>query len=265
MKILRAIKDTESVGGDQLEQLTGKLQELLRAKEGAHVDVDALLASKLQELFGYRKEDSCAFWNAMLVAVSSLQKKSVVLAPAIETRYAKWRTFLTGEANARALLSLVPADCNVRQLLEHEVFTTCGTLEAVETIILTPGDFGYDEDPTMDELLDPVRLATWSEMHAHLLPPGYEVGLIPVKPSLHVCIQFRNQEKQKDQSVGERVLSLGMERVQHPEHGASIFEMGTNSGERWFEAVSAYPDQRCALDRSFVFLLSRIVREPELV
>ena len=138
--------------------------------------------------------------------------------------------------------------------MKQKAFTTLDAEEALDTIVLTPKDFGYERMPTTTELLDPTRLMEWSRQNAHRLPEGCVVELLSAEAGPHIRDQY------KDQPNGE-ILWMAMERITDPDGYPDVFRIGRYSdGKQWLSAGWANPDDEWNLDDRFVFRLRKVVQ-----
>lgn len=215
------------------------------------------LAIKLYELFGRAKSGAYASLDEVLEAVQLVieGKEPVASTLTTEEKFAKWRTFLIGGVNAKALLVRVQAGFTVsdwaKDLMKQNAFTTQDAEEEIDTIILTPADFGYERMPTTTELLDPARLAEWSKQNASRLPQGYAVDLLPAEAGPHIRDQY------KDQPKGE-VLWIAMERINVSVGCPLVFLVRRlDDGEQWLVGGHAYPASRWRLGGRIVFRLRK--------
>lgn len=230
------MKAKASVTDGQLGQLAVKQHELFRrAKEGTYDNLDEVLAG-LQTL------------------VEGEEPTAPTLV--VEPKFAAWRTFLIGGVNAKALLVRVQAGFTVsdwaKDLMMQRAFTTQDAEEEIETIILTPADFGYERNPTTTELLDPARLAEWSTQNAARLPQGYVVELLPAEAGPHIRDQY------KDQPKGE-LLWIAMERIADSDGYPLVFHVKRIvGGERWLYGDFAHPANQWDLGYRIVFRLRKV-------
>lgn len=175
-----------------------------------------------------------------------------------ESNFAKWRTFLIGGVAKTPLIRLLKSKFRVSSyatdLMKSSQFETQDAEESIDTIVLTPADFGYKGTrPTTAELLDPARLAEWSAQNAERLD-GYVVELLPITTGPHIRFQY------KDQPNGE-FLWIAMERI--IDSGSHcIFEVKTDSdGKGWLDAGWADPSDLWDMGDSFVFRLRKVTRD----
>lgn len=172
-------------------------------------------------------------------------------------RLMAWYTFRIGGVDAKALLKRVEAQFFLgdlaTDLMKSLAFTTQDTEEGIETIILTPADFGYERNPTTTELFNPNRLLEWSKQNAARLRQGCVVELLPAEAGPHIRDQY------KDQPKGE-VLWIAMERMTAYDGSRCIFRVGRDlDGEQWLG--TSWADHRSRwhnLDRRFVFRLRKV-------
>lgn len=216
------------------------------------------LAVRQHDFFRRAKAGSYANFDDMMTAFQAFIEGKMPEAPvlALEERFAKWRTFLIGGVAKKALLKRVETGFTVgdyaRSLVNNRAFTTLGAEEEIDTIILTPADFGYTRNPTTTELLDPARLREWSEQNAHLLPEGYVVELLPAEAGPHIRDQY------KDQPNGE-VLWIAMERIADSDGDPIVFAVGRDGGgERWLSTNWTLPGLVWRLDYRIVFRLRKV-------
>lgn len=219
------------------------------------------LAVKQHELFQRAKKGVYAAFDEMLEALQQVIEGKEPAAPplAVEEKFAKWRTFLIGGMNAKALLARVQADFTVsdwaKYMMKQKVFTTLGAKEEIETIILTPADFGYERMPTTTELFDTTRLAEWSKQNAARLPQGYAVELLPAEAGPRIRDQY------KDQPKGE-VLRIAMERIIDSGGYPDVFFVERDGGGRqWLSGGTASPAFRWDLGFRVVFRLRKVAQD----
>lgn len=222
----------------QLGQLAVRQNDFFRrVKAGSYADFDAVMA-------------------AFQVVIEGKMPEPPVLH--VEPGLTKWRTFLIGGVAKKALLKRVEAGFTVsdyaRSLVNNRAFTTLGAEESIDTIVLTPKDFGYERMPTTTELLDPTRLAEWSAQNAERLD-GHVVELLPAEAGPHIRDQY------KDQPNGE-VLWIAMERITDSYGGPSVFTVGRrDGGGQWLDARWARPGSQWRLGRRIVFRLRKVTQD----
>ena len=153
------------------------------------------LAIKLYELFGRAKKGSYKRLDEVLDAVQLVIEGKAPTAPdlAVE-KFTKWRTFRIGGTSAKKLYAWLKQRCTVGRWVENMM--KCSHFaphdEDIETIILTPTDFGYKDEPSGCELLSPARLTEWSRLNAERLD-GYVVELLPAEAGPHIRDQYQGQ------------------------------------------------------------------------
>ena len=217
------------------------------------------LAVKQHELFGRAKRGVYESIDEVLAAVQRVieGKEPIIPTLSVDQKFAKWRTFIIGGFVPRALLSRVETGCKVgdgaKNLMRQVSFTTRSMVEeGVETIILTPADFGYERQPTVTELLDPTRLAEWSKQNAHRLPADYVVELLPAEAGPHIRDQYKDQLKYE-------VLWIAMKRIADSNGNQHVFGLErSDDGERKLHTGWMHPDDPCSLDRRLVFRLRKV-------
>ncbi len=170
----------------------------------------------------------------------------------------KWRTFLIGGVAKKALLQRVKAGFEVgsyaEDIMKKSAFTTLDKEEAIDTIVLTPADFGYTWMPTTTELFDPTRLREWSMQNAERLD-GHVIELLPAEAGPHIRDQYR------DQPNGE-VLWIAMERIGGSDGRPSVFYVGRDDhGEQWLRTDWARPDGQWLLGDRIVFRLRKVTKD----
>lgn len=219
------------------------------------------LAVKQHELFRRAKEGAYANLEQVLYAIQSVIEGKQPTIPTLvtETTFAKWRSFLIGGVDKKALLKRVEAGFSVgdwaKDLMKRPAFTTQDAEEEIETIILTPKDFGYERNPTTTELFDPARLAEWSKQNAARLPQGYVVELLPAEAGPHLRDQY------KDQPKGE-ILWIAMERITDSGGSPLVFDVKRHDGGgRWLRTHWTDPDDRWDLDDRIVFRLRKVTQD----
>lgn len=216
------------------------------------------LAVKSHELFRRAKEGTYAEFDQVLAGLQTLIEGKEPTAPTLTTeeRFAKWRKFLIGGVNSKALLARIQAGFTVtdsaKDVMKQKAFTTQDAEEEIETIILTPADFGYERQPTTTELLDPTRLAEWSKQNARRLPSGYVVELLPAEAGPHIRDQY------KDQPKGE-LLWIATERIVDSGRALRVFTVKRNDGdERRLHAYWAGPESQWYFGNRIVFRLRKV-------
>lgn len=218
------------------------------------------LAVRQHDLFERAKRGVYADFDQMMVALQRVIEGKVPEPPVlvVEPKFASWRTFLIGGVAKKALLQRVKAGFSVsdwaEDLMKRPAFTTQDAEEAIETIILTPADFGYERTPTTTELLDPTRLAEWSAQNTERLN-GHVVELLPAEAGPHIRDQY------KDQPNGE-VLWIAMERITDSDGYPRVFTvLRYDGGEQWLYAGWASPGDRWSLDGRVVFRLRKVTQD----
>jgi hypothetical protein len=172
--------------------------------------------------------------------------------------FAVWRSFHIGGMNVKALLATLKAHGFsvsdwAEDLMKQKAFTTESTEKVIDTIILTPSDFGYERNPTTVELLDPIRLAQWSHENVERLN-GHVIGPLAAEAGPHIRDQY------KDQPLGE-VLFMAMECIIASGGSTDIFTVERHgSGEQWLDANWASPDGKWDLGSRFVFRLRKAIQ-----
>lgn len=216
------------------------------------------LAVRQYDLFRRVKAGSYANFDDVMAAIQAVIEGKMPEPPTlhVEPGFAKWRSFLIGGVAKKALLQRVKAGFQVsgyaESLVNNRDFTTLDVEEEIDTIVLTPADFGYQRQPTTTELLDPTRLREWSEQNAERLD-GHVVELLPAEAGLHIRDQY------KDQPKGE-VLWIAMERITGSDGRPRVFGVGrSDDGEQWLHAGWADPDGRWYLSSRIVFRLRKKV------
>jgi len=170
----------------------------------------------------------------------------------------KWRTFLIGGVDKKVFLKRIEAGFMVsdyaKSLVNNCAFTTLDKEEEIDTIILTPADFGYERMPTTTELLDPIRLAEWCAQNAERLD-GHVVELLPAEAGPHIRDQY------KDQPNGE-VLWIAMERITVSDGSPSVFNVRRDSGgKQWLRSRWTGPGFQWFLDYRIVFRLRKVTKD----
>ncbi|HUQ29936.1 MAG TPA: hypothetical protein VM103_00220 [Candidatus Paceibacterota bacterium] len=221
----------------------------------------AQLAVKQHELFARAKKGVYASFEVMLDALQQVIEGKVPTIPVLASageKFAKWRTFLIGGVDKKSLLQRVKSGFSVsdwaQDLMKQKAFTTLEKEEEIDTIILTPRDFGYERNhPTTVELLDPVRLAKWSQENAERLD-GHVVELLPAEAGLHIRNQY------KDQPLGE-VLWIAMERITDSDGDPCVFIVERfDGGEQWLNTYWTRPDAEWNLGNRIVFRLRKVTQ-----
>jgi hypothetical protein len=216
------------------------------------------LALKQHELFRRAKEGTYDNFDEVLAGLQTLIEGKEPTAPTlvVEPKFAAWRTFLIGGVGKKALLARVESGFSVgdwaKDMVKQKAFTTQDAEEEINTIILTPADFGYERNPTTAELLDPTRLAEWSRQNAHRLPEGCVVELLPAEAGPHIRDQY------KDQPKGE-ILWIAMERITDSGGCPNVFYVGRGGdGEQGLGGGHALPTSRWLLGHRIVFCLRKV-------
>lgn len=224
-----------TVTDGQLGQLAVKQNELFaRAKKGVYADLDEVLEAVQLVIEGK---------PPTIPTLATLEKSST------------WRSFLIGGIAPKALLAQTQSGSavsdSVKDMMKQKAFTTQVAEEEIETIILTPADFGYKRPPTTTELLDPVHLAGWNQKNACRIPLGYAVELLPAEAGPHIRNQY------KDQPKGE-CLWVAMERITGSDGNPYVFRVGRDGdGEQWLIARWTNPDGQWGLGFRLVFRLRK--------
>lgn len=169
--------------------------------------------------------------------------------------FQSWRTFKIGGVAKSQLLKRMKADFTVsdyaENLMKRREFTTLSAEESIDTIILTPKDFGYERYLTTTELLDPTRLREWSEQNAERLD-GHVVELLPAEAGPHIRDQY------KDQPIAE-VLWIPMERITDSDGVPRVFSVWqSGGGEQRLRTGWAGPDRPWNPDYRFVFRFRKV-------
>ncbi len=220
----------------QLGQLAVRQHDFFeRVKRGAYADFDQVM-------------------TAFQVVIEGRMPEPPILA--VKEVFAAWRSFLIGGVAYKPLLARVKAGYEVsswaEDLMRQKVFTTLPVEESIDTIILTPTDFGYERMPTTTELLDPARLAEWSRQNAHRLPEACVVELLPAEAGPHI------RDQHKDQPKGE-ILWIAMERIVDSDRRPSVFAVKRRGdGRRWLRTDWAYPESQWDLGGRLVFRLRKV-------
>lgn len=216
------------------------------------------LAVRQHDFFERVKRGAYADFDQVMAAFQAVIEGRVPEAPVlhVKPKRTKWRSFLIGGVNHKTLLARVAANSKVsdwaKDIMKQKAFTTQETEENIDTIILTPADFGYEKMPTTTELFDPDRLLRWSMQNAAHLPEGCVVELLPVESGPHIRDQY------KDQSKGE-YLWIAMERITDSRGYPSVFCVERrDSREQWLNASWARPGNQWGFDARFVFRLRKV-------
>jgi hypothetical protein len=217
------------------------------------------LAVRQNDLFRRAKAGTYADFDQMMTALQAVIEGKMPEPPVlvVEPGLTKWRTFLIGGVSKKALLKRVEAGFTVsdyaKSLVNNRAFTTLDKEEAIDTIVLTPADFGYTRNPTATELLDPTRLE-WSEQNAERLN-GHVVELLPAEAGPHIRDQY------KDQPNGE-VLWIAMERISDSHGYPYVFAVERDSdGRQWLNAFWTYPGHQWHLGYRIVFRLRKVAQD----
>lgn len=218
------------------------------------------LAALQNDLFIHAKEGRYADFYAMMTALRAFIEGKTPEPPLIMPlpELAKWRTFQVGGMSKKALCARVKSGFSMGALVDgitkRPEFTTCGPEQDIDTIVLTPDDFGYERPPTTAELLDPAWLSQWSEQNREQLG-DYAVELLPAEAGLHVRDQY------KDQPSGE-VLWIAMEPIPCPEGRPYVFGVQRNSDkERCIVARLAGTNRQWSFRDRILFCLRKITQE----
>lgn len=189
--------------------------------------------------------------------------KTLVTEQVKSPRFTAFRKFFIGGVSKdtfEAFLERLKTTCSVGEYVEnfvakHPAFTMRGTKEEIDTIILTPVDFGYERMPTITELFDPARLAKWSKKNAHRLPEGCVVELLPAEAGPHIRHQYKNQPPITCLFVAMEPVTLEVSRE------PIIFRIGRHKdGERWIYTSPVFPEAKWYPTCSFVFRLRKVTQ-----
>lgn len=185
------------------------------------------------------------------------RKLPIVQARTITERFPKWRMFRIGGVTKEVLLQRIEAGSSIakwaKDLMKQPKFTTQETEENIETIILTPTDFGFKQMPTSRELFDQKRLFEWSVQNATRLPQGYVVELLPAEAGPHIRDQYNDQMK------GE-VIWVAMDPITDSGGGPGIFSIYWGIfGVQWLASVFVRPEEQWFAGTRIVFRLRKIV------
>ncbi|MEO6536389.1 MAG: hypothetical protein ABIT47_01745 [Candidatus Paceibacterota bacterium] len=218
------------------------------------------LAVRQHDLFRRVKSGSYANFDDVMAALQTVIEGKMPEPPVlvVEPGLTKWRTFLIGGVAKKELLKRVEAGFTVsgyaKSLVNNRAFTTLDKEKPIDTIVLTPADFGYTHNPTTTELLDPTRLREWSEQNAERLN-GHVVELLPAEAGPHIRDQY------KDQSNRE-VLWIAMERITDSDGRPDVFTVRRISdGGRWLDTGWTDPDGQWDLDDRIVFRLRKVAQD----
>ncbi len=199
-------------------------------------------------------------FDQVMKALQSIHDGKAPVIPTLvsEPKLTPWRTFLIGGVAKKALLKRVEAGFTVsdyaRSLVNNRAFTTLDKEEEINTIILTPADFGYERMPTTTELLDPTRLAEWSAQNAERLD-DHVVELLPAEAGPHIRDQYKDQPN-------DELLWIAMERITDSVGSPCVFVIERDSGgEQWLGAGWAVPGRQWGLDDRIVFRLRKVTQD----
>lgn len=217
------------------------------------------LAVRQYDLFRRVRSGSYANFDDVMKALQTVIEGKTPEPPllVVTPAFAKWRTFLIGGGTKKALLKRVEAGSTVsdyaKLLVNNRAFTTLDKEERIDTIILTPADFGYEHSPTTTELLDPTRLAEWSAQNAERLD-GHVVELLPAEAGPHIRDQYM------DQPNGE-VLWIAMKAITDSDGYPGVFGVGRrDDGEQWLGTGWADPVIQWGLGYRIVFRLRKVTQ-----
>lgn len=218
------------------------------------------LARRQHDLFERVKKGVYENFNEVLDAVQAIIEGKTPVIPMLATiaKLTKWRSFMIGGSKKTLLLQRLQATFSVgdwaRDLMGRDAFTTLSEKELIDTIILTPADFGYEEMPTTADLLDPTRLAEWSKQNAERLD-GHVVELLPAEAGPHI------REQYLDQPNGE-ILWIAMERIVDSDGGPRVFRVGRDGGGGlWLSTFWTDPDDQWGLGGRVVFRLRKVTQD----
>ncbi|MDB5264830.1 MAG: hypothetical protein JWN64_401 [Parcubacteria group bacterium] len=226
---------------------------------GRDINWDALTSGNVQAIIDLSPEERTARFTTWLQNGACLIVKSDETHACTDLpKFAKWRTFLIGGVAKEVLLKRVEAGFVVsdyaKSLVNNPALTTLDKEEAIDTIILTPADFGYERMPTTTELLNPTRLAEWSAQNAERLD-GHVVELLPAEAGPHIRDQYKDQPS-------DEVLWIAMERITDSDGDPGVFYVGRDSdGEQWLDADWTDPDDQWGLGRRLVFRLRKVTQD----
>ena len=168
-----------------------------------------------------------------------------------------WRKSTIGGMTAQRLLLQSERNSYVEgwacNLISEKVLATRRTKQRIETIVLSPADFGFEEYPTTAELLNPTRLLEWSKQNTHRLPEGSFVELLPTEAGPHIRDQY------KDQPKGE-YLTVASERIIDPVGKPNLFVLAGDcvNEKPHLGSSEALPDGRWQLDTRLLFRLRKV-------
>lgn len=218
------------------------------------------LAVRQNDLFRRVKSGSYANFDDVMKALQAVIEGKKPKPPllVVKPKFVKWWTFLIGGVAKKALLKRVEAGFTVsdyaKSLVNNRDFTTLDKEEEVDTIILTPADFGYERMPTTIELLDPTRLAEWSAQNAERLD-GHVLELLPAEVGPHIRDQYKVQPN------GE-VLWIAMERITISDGYPGVFSVKRRSdGKQGLYARWMVPNSQWSLDYRIVFRLRKVTQD----
>jgi hypothetical protein len=136
-----------------------------------------------------------------------------------------------------------------KRIMKHEQFTTLPNPETVLLIALTPEDLGFNERPTIAEVLNNERLAEWSDVNL----PEWQVTLNPAEVGPHLAIQYTGQME------GE-FLWIGMERI--PGSGGRPYVFYLERNEEGGRSLDAHWTYSYALWRLEYLVALRLRKKP---
>jgi hypothetical protein len=168
-----------------------------------------------------------------------------------DEKFLPWRKFITGGVDLETLFSRLRANSSVSNFAKHlmgneGMFSVSSTEQEIETIVLTPADFGYRSMPKTIELFDSTRLTEWSRQNRERLPKDRLVALLPIESGPHIRIQYADQPKSE-------VLVVTAESAGY------VFTLGCHDTcKRWLDAEAISFFDLWKLNAQIVYRLRKV-------
>lgn len=172
----------------------------------------------------------------------------------VGSKFAPWQTIIIGGHYAGKLQRKVSTDnlsmsgSALRAVQRVLPAAVQEPIEEVVTIRLSPSDFGQRK-MSLSELIDPDRLAMWSEQNASSLPEGHAIDILPAKVGPYIWSQLANLYDLEH-------LLIAMRPIKVHEHKPFIYRLKQHPNEGLcLMARSAAPHIRFQLQTPFLFRL----------
>ncbi|MDO8231608.1 MAG: hypothetical protein Q7T37_00135 [bacterium] len=168
-------------------------------------------------------------------------------------KFAPWGTVFIGGAYAAKLQKKVFTD-NISMskvalmVVQNNLLDVQEPTQEIATIRLSPNDFGQRK-MSLSELINPDRLAMWSEQNASLLPEDHVIDILPAQVGPYIWSQFPNQYDLEH-------LLIAMAPIEVPHRKPFIFRlMRQSSNGLCLSARGAAPHVCFKLQTPFLFRL----------